>query len=73
MKNILLAFSLFGLLGAAVASNYCGGDDKDKKKSCCSKKERKSCCSKKEGKSCSKEKDAEKTETTESKPAEEKK
>jgi len=68
MKKILLAVSLFGLLGVAVANNF-GDDDKDKKKSC-SKKSKKECCSKKEGKSsCSKEKEA----TPEAKPAEDKK
>ena len=71
MKRILLAVSLFGLLGVAVANNY-GGDDKDKKKSSCSsKKEKKSCCSKKDAKSCTK--GEEKTETPAAKPTEEKK
>ena len=66
MKKIFLIASLFGLLGAAVASN--SGDDKDKKK-CCSKKSKKECCSKKESKSCSKDKEA----SPEAKPAEDKK
>ena len=71
MKKILLAVSLFGLLGVAVANNF-GDDDKDKKK-CCSKKSKKECCSKKESKSCSKDKEADKTATPETKPAEDKK
>lgn len=71
MKKILLAVSLFGLMGVAVANNYCG-DDKDKK-CCSSKKEKKACCGKKESKSCSKNKEADKTATPEAKPAEDKK
>ena len=62
MKKILLAISLFSFLGVAVANTQGGGDDKDKKKSCCkSKKDTKSCCKK--------DKSAEKTET----PTEDKK
>ena len=71
MKKILLAFSLFGLLGVAVANNF-GDDEKDKKK-CCSKKSKKECCSKKESKSCSKDKEADKTAAPETKPSEDKK
>ena len=70
MKKIFLALSLVGIMGAAIASNTCGGDDKDKKKSCCSGKKEKKCCAKSDKKSCSKDM---KTETNEAKPAEEKK
>ena len=72
MKKIVLALTLLGMMGIAIA-NTTGDDEKGKKKSC-SAKEGKSCCASKKGKkACDMKGDKTDAPAGETKPAEDKK
>lgn len=66
MKKLVFMLALAGLASSVSASSITKGDDKDKAKKECCKKEGKSCCKKGEGKACSGEKKAEGTKETKS-------